>query len=339
MFVFLGNDWKHTRLAASCQTRLQGILAFSTTMSDKDKCSREARMADALARPRRTNWGVRIRALRVARGLSQEAAAVRFGFVHRQTLAEVEAGRRELTADEMVRVLEAFDLTFDDAFEPLDATPEARFLWLLESQADESGLRAAERRVGVLAGAWRAFVGGPDLRPTRTLVPRLSAARMTSAPPVGSVRDLAADAELDLGVPVFCIPFDIPAYGVACLLEDMGVVAVPAGLTVELRYVAVERVLSRIDAHRSGKRIAPGRTCEIQDTPQLKSSRFVRVTIPVSDEATRPLCVANETLLRATSAAVAEGFLSARKAAVVMGMALDDLFEEYRARGLPVPGI
>ena len=62
--------------------------------------------------------GARLKALRVQRGLSQDALARNFAFKDRQTVSAIETGVRALTAAELVIAVEELDVGLDYFTDP-----------------------------------------------------------------------------------------------------------------------------------------------------------------------------------------------------------------------------
>lgn len=79
--------------------------------------------------PAPNRLGFRLRALRERRALSQEALSAKLGFKDRQTLSAIEIGERRLSAEELLRAVEALGVSVDDLVDPFQLTGEGRFSW------------------------------------------------------------------------------------------------------------------------------------------------------------------------------------------------------------------
>jgi Zn-dependent peptidase ImmA (M78 family)/transcriptional regulator with XRE-family HTH domain len=76
-----------------------------------------------------TRLGLRLRALREQRDLSQEALSQALGFRDRQTLSAIETGERRLSAEELLRAVQALGVSVDQLVDPFQLTGEGRFSW------------------------------------------------------------------------------------------------------------------------------------------------------------------------------------------------------------------
>jgi Zn-dependent peptidase ImmA (M78 family)/DNA-binding XRE family transcriptional regulator len=73
--------------------------------------------------------GVRIKALREQRALSQDDVARRFGFKDRQTVSAIETGERRVSAEELLRAVEIFGVQLDYFTDPFLLVGEGKFSW------------------------------------------------------------------------------------------------------------------------------------------------------------------------------------------------------------------
>ena len=85
------------------------------------------------------HFGARIKALRRERGLTQEQLGQIFGFKDRQTVSAIETGLRQLTADELLLVVEKLAVSLDYFTDPFRLVGEGPFHWR------EDGVSAQER--------------------------------------------------------------------------------------------------------------------------------------------------------------------------------------------------
>lgn len=116
--------------------------------------------------------GRRLKTLREERGLSQDEFASLFGVPHRQTIAQIEAGERRLSAEELVRAVQAFDVPFDFFTNPFLIAGEARFSWRREADMPSAELQAFELKAGEWIGAYRELSEAAGIRLSPVL-PRL----------------------------------------------------------------------------------------------------------------------------------------------------------------------
>lgn len=98
--------------------------------------------------------GFRIRAAREAMGLTQEELTRRLGFNDRQTLATIEAGNRKVSAEELMRFMQALGCDLDFFTDPFRLVAEARFSFRAKGAADQ-GLEAFEESTGQWVAFWR----------------------------------------------------------------------------------------------------------------------------------------------------------------------------------------
>ena len=98
--------------------------------------------------------GTRIRALRQARGFSQDELARLFGFKDRQTVSAIETGIRRITASELLLAVEKFDVPLDYFTDPFRLDGEGLFSWR-QTGVDPDRLSEYERTAGRWIGAYR----------------------------------------------------------------------------------------------------------------------------------------------------------------------------------------
>ncbi len=100
--------------------------------------------------------GLRIKALREERKLSQDALARLFGFKDRQTVSAIETGARRVTADELVLAVEKLRAPLDYFTDPFRLAGEGRFSWRQTGVGSER-LAEYERDAGRWIAAFRAL--------------------------------------------------------------------------------------------------------------------------------------------------------------------------------------
>ncbi|GJD66850.1 helix-turn-helix domain-containing protein [Methylobacterium frigidaeris] len=184
--------------------------------------------------------GLRLKALRERRGLSQEELSRIFGFDNRQTLQQIESGQRRLTAEELVAAVREFDVPLDFFTNPFLIAGEARFSWRRDADTPVSDLDAFERQAGEWIGAYRelrAMTGNP----VSPIVHRLNLTRASSYEdatdageavarflelgPVPS-RDLAQAMYDRMSILVLMVDAGDGISGAACLVRNLGAVLV-----------------------------------------------------------------------------------------------------------------
>lgn len=183
--------------------------------------------------------GTRLRALREGRRMSQEELSRALGFENRQTVAQIEAGQRKLSAEELVKAVVAFDVSLDYFTNPFLIAGEARFSWR-RTDIPLSDLDAFESKAGEWIGAYRGLkvATGEMLSP---IAHRLTLTRANSYEEAMQAGEAVADY-LELGdVPstdlaramqdrmrILVLMVDAPPgiSGAACLLRDLGAVLV-----------------------------------------------------------------------------------------------------------------
>lgn len=96
----------------------------------------------------------RLVALREARGSTQEQLAAALEFNDRQTLSEIEAGRRHIAFAELSKAAQYFGVKLDYFTDPLRLAGEAKFSWRRTRVVDVD-LDAFEERAGCWIAAYR----------------------------------------------------------------------------------------------------------------------------------------------------------------------------------------
>jgi len=148
--------------------------------------------------------GWKLRALREASGLTQAELARVLGIENRQSLGLIEAGSRKMSAEELVRAIEFFEIPIDEFATPFVVSPESRFSWRQEGVANADLVRF-EQQAGEWLAAWLelAQATGFDIAPIRQ---RLSLTRSSSFEDAASAGEHIA-ASWELGpVPAKVLP-------------------------------------------------------------------------------------------------------------------------------------
>lgn len=122
--------------------------------------------------------GWKLRGLREARGLTQAEMARVLGIENRQSLGLIETGARKMSAEELVRAVEFFEIPLDEFATPFVVSPETRFSWRQSGVAGPDLLRF-EQQAGEWLAAWLelAQATGRDITPLRN---RLSLTRSST---------------------------------------------------------------------------------------------------------------------------------------------------------------
>lgn len=96
----------------------------------------------------------RLRNIRDSRNISQASLSEALGFNDRQTLSDIERGKRNVKPEELVRAAQFFNVTADYFTDPFEMAGEAHFSWRkTNNNADDIG--AFEERAGRWIAAFR----------------------------------------------------------------------------------------------------------------------------------------------------------------------------------------
>jgi Zn-dependent peptidase ImmA (M78 family)/DNA-binding XRE family transcriptional regulator len=183
--------------------------------------------------------GLRMKALREERKLSQDEVARLFGFKDRQTVSAIETGERRLSARELLVAIEKLGTSLDYFTNPFLLVGEAKFSWR-QSSVGLLRLNAFERVAGRWIAANRRLapeVGrpAPYLRQALKLSPRstfeeamAAGERFAKDFELGSVpaKGLAEVMERKLGILVLMVNAIDRVSGAACRLPDLDAVII-----------------------------------------------------------------------------------------------------------------
>ena len=183
--------------------------------------------------------GMRIRALREERRLSQDDLARLFGFKDRQTVSAIETGARRVTADELVLAVERLGAPLEYFTDPFRLAGEGRFSWRQTGVGAER-LGEYERDAGRWIAAFRALaplVGRetPLMRRALGLTRRsrfedamLAGERFVAEFGLGEApaTRLAEIMERELGILVLMVDADDGISGAACRLPELDAVLI-----------------------------------------------------------------------------------------------------------------
>ena len=99
--------------------------------------------------------GRRLKAAREKKGLKQAELSEQLGFKDRQTIAAIEAGNRNLTAEELVRIVEVLGEDVDYFFDSFRLVGEGRFNWRANKKIAPERLAEFEDRAGRWIATYR----------------------------------------------------------------------------------------------------------------------------------------------------------------------------------------
>ena len=183
--------------------------------------------------------GNRIKALREARGWSQDDVARMLGFNDRQTVSTIETGNRRVTAQELLLATEQMGAPLEYFTDPFRLEGEARFSWR-QSGVPSERLEEYERRASRWIGAFRTLAGEVG-RQTRLVRPSLgltrrsrfeeaieAGERLAGEFGLGDVpADRLAEAMADeLGILVLMVEAEEGISGAACRLPELDAVLI-----------------------------------------------------------------------------------------------------------------
>lgn len=184
--------------------------------------------------------GQRLKALRDARDLNQDAVATLLGFRDRQTVSAIETGERRARPEEIARLTEAYSLDsgyFTDPFRLVGR--EGQFNWR-QSQCAPAALKSYQERAGRWLATYRALSeaakrpGPPERRSLRLWenstfeTAMAEGERITIDYNMGDVpaRRLPDVMEGDFGILVLMVDMDRGISGAACRMPDLDAVLV-----------------------------------------------------------------------------------------------------------------
>lgn len=142
--------------------------------------------------------GYRVRAAREQSGMTQDALAVKLGFKDRQSVSDIENGKRSLKPEELLLISEELSQTLEYFVDPFAVAGEAKFSWRADDAVLESDLDSFEARAGQWIGLLRwLMVRFGDSRSPLKYTLRLSK-QSSYEDAIASAEDLAD--KLNLGV-------------------------------------------------------------------------------------------------------------------------------------------
>lgn len=99
--------------------------------------------------------GYRVKAAREDKGWTQEQLTAAMGINDRQTLSDIEKGKRLVKPDELVLLSDVLDRDVEFFLDPFAVTGEAQFNWRAAPEIDEASLDAFELKAGQWIGLLR----------------------------------------------------------------------------------------------------------------------------------------------------------------------------------------
>lgn len=183
--------------------------------------------------------GVRLKAVRAGRGLSQDDLARLFGFKDRQTVSAIETGTRRMTATELMLAVEKLGAPLEHFIDPFQLVGEGRFSWRQTGvRVDE--LEEYERDAGRWIAAYRALAPqvGRDLPLMRRALGLTRNSRFEDAMVAGerfvtefNLGEVPATAlievmERELGILVLMVDAQQGISGAACRLPELDTVMI-----------------------------------------------------------------------------------------------------------------
>jgi len=189
--------------------------------------------------------GSRVKNVRELRDMTQERVAEAMGFKDRQTLSDIENGKRSLKAEELLRLAEILGRDLEFFLDPFVIAGEARFSWRVSAEVPAETLEAFEARTGKMIGLLR-WLKEQESGPAEPLVANL---RLTAK---SSFEEAQARAEalvkqfnlgpvpaeklgswieerLSIQVLYLDIPQTAVISGAYCHLKDLGVILINRG--------------------------------------------------------------------------------------------------------------
>lgn len=99
--------------------------------------------------------GYRVRDARDQKDWSQEKLSEQLGFKDRQTISDIETGKRSLRPEEIVRISELLDVPVEDLLDPFSVVGEANYSWRASKEIGDEALREFENQMSRVVGLLR----------------------------------------------------------------------------------------------------------------------------------------------------------------------------------------
>ncbi len=183
--------------------------------------------------------GIRLKALRDDRGLSQDDIAKVLEFNDRQTVSAIEKGDRRAKPEELEKLIEEYALDFDYFTDPFRLVGEGAFSWR-QSDCAPAALEAYQKRAGRWLAAFRALTElgdrpGPSERRSLRLWEQSTfeqacaeGERLTVDCNMGDVPALKLPSVMENEYGIIVLMVDMPEgiSGAACRLPELDAVLV-----------------------------------------------------------------------------------------------------------------
>lgn len=153
--------------------------------------------------------GKRVKALREDRGDNQQRLAEILGLNDRQSVSQIENGKRRLTAAELIALVGHYGVTVDSITNPFLLSNKESFSWR-QNHVAATELDRFEAQAGEWIGAYRELGRLTNMR-GKALLPRLGLTHLSSFEEAAQAGETVAD-ELELG--------DKPAFRLAEVLQE-----------------------------------------------------------------------------------------------------------------------
>lgn len=202
-------------------------------------------MDPSMSSPTSVNVGLRVKHAREALGQNQEQLSKALGFNDRQTLSDIETGKRAVKAEELSQLSDLLDQDIEFFLDPFSVVAEAQYSWRASLDLSEADLDRFEARASGWVGMLRWLraqspVAHSPLRFTLGLdvhslfeQAQSSAERLVSQFSLGPVPalKLIEFVESKLDIPVLFVDMDGELQhgsisGAACHLPELGAVLV-----------------------------------------------------------------------------------------------------------------
>jgi Zn-dependent peptidase ImmA (M78 family)/DNA-binding XRE family transcriptional regulator len=191
------------------------------------------------------NVGLRIKYARELLRLTQEQVSARLGFNDRQTLSDIENGKRAVKPDELLRFSDVLDQDLEFFVDPFSVVAEAQYSWRASPSLAQEELDEFEEKASGWVGMLRwlrsqqptaprplGFALRLEIHSTFEAAQRAAEqlVDMLRLGPVPSLR-LAECIEQELDIPVLFVDADVGLQrgsisGAACHLPELGVILV-----------------------------------------------------------------------------------------------------------------
>ena len=183
--------------------------------------------------------GARVKALREAHRMNQVELAEVLGLKDRQSISDIENGKRRLAATELVKLGERFSVSLDSLTNPFLLSAKDNFSWR-QNHVPTADLDAYEARAGEWIGAFRELNRQSDVR-LKKILPRLGltyASSFEDAIEAGEgvaeeldlkespARALAEKLQSRLGILVLMVDTIDGVSGAACRLSELNAILI-----------------------------------------------------------------------------------------------------------------